>query len=158
MWSNTPTTGTNYSGEQKVDFDAPVPFSKCLRAQCICCSPSINFFQKAGDRLAFILGCHPVPVFFFFFFFFCDVTKTLKMFTYDECYYPISHPATHGSEELKSWYCDETLKEAKLITKCKKRNCRIYNLRRSNQLVYNLSSITFHSLMFQLHLNLCTLN
>ena len=28
-----PTTGRNYSGEQKVNFESPVPFSKCLRAK-----------------------------------------------------------------------------------------------------------------------------
>ena len=33
MWFNRPTTDRNYSGEQKVSFESPVPFSKCLRAK-----------------------------------------------------------------------------------------------------------------------------
>ena len=33
MWFNRPTTGKNYSGEQQVNFESPVPFSKCLRAK-----------------------------------------------------------------------------------------------------------------------------
>ena len=33
MWFNRPTTGRNYSGEHKVNFEFPVPFSKCLRAK-----------------------------------------------------------------------------------------------------------------------------
>ena len=36
MWFNRPTTGRNYSGEQKVNFESPVPFSKCLRAKIYC--------------------------------------------------------------------------------------------------------------------------
>ena len=31
MWCNRPTTGRNYSGEQKVKFESPVPFSESLR-------------------------------------------------------------------------------------------------------------------------------
>ena len=30
---NRPTTGRNYSGEQKVKFESSVSFSKCLRAK-----------------------------------------------------------------------------------------------------------------------------
>ena len=33
MCLNRPTHGRNYSGEQKVNFESPVPFSKCLRAK-----------------------------------------------------------------------------------------------------------------------------
>ena len=33
MWFNRPTTGENYSGEQKVNCGSPVLFSKCLRAK-----------------------------------------------------------------------------------------------------------------------------
>ena len=33
MWFNRHTTDRNYSGEQKVNFESPVPFSKCLRAR-----------------------------------------------------------------------------------------------------------------------------
>ena len=36
MWFNRPTTDRNYSGEQKVSFESPVPFSKCLRAKIYC--------------------------------------------------------------------------------------------------------------------------
>ena len=36
MWFNRPTTDKNYSGEQKVSFESPVPFSKCLRAKIYC--------------------------------------------------------------------------------------------------------------------------
>ena len=36
MWFNRPTTNRNYSGEQKVSFESPVPFSKCLRAKIYC--------------------------------------------------------------------------------------------------------------------------
>ena len=30
---NRPTHGRNYSGEQKINFESPVPFSKCLRTK-----------------------------------------------------------------------------------------------------------------------------
>ena len=33
MWFNRHTTDRNYSGEQKVNFESPVLFSKCLRAK-----------------------------------------------------------------------------------------------------------------------------
>ena len=33
MRFNRRTTFGNYSGEQKVNFESPVPFSKCLRAK-----------------------------------------------------------------------------------------------------------------------------
>ena len=36
MWFNRPTTGRNYSSEQKVNFESPVPFSKCLRDKIYC--------------------------------------------------------------------------------------------------------------------------
>ena len=42
LWFNRPTTGRNYSGEQKVSFESPVPFSKCLRAK-IYCNMNVHF-------------------------------------------------------------------------------------------------------------------
>ena len=36
MWFNKPTTNSHYSGVQKVSFESPVPFSKCLRAKIYC--------------------------------------------------------------------------------------------------------------------------
>ena len=33
MCLNRPTHGRSYSGEQKVNFESPVPLSKCLRAK-----------------------------------------------------------------------------------------------------------------------------
>ena len=42
MWLNRPTTDRNYSGEQKVSFESPVPFSKCLRAK-IYCNMNVHF-------------------------------------------------------------------------------------------------------------------
>ena len=36
MWFNRPTKDRNYSGEQKVSFESPVLFSKCLRAKIYC--------------------------------------------------------------------------------------------------------------------------
>ena len=33
IWFDRPATGRNYSGEQKVKLESPVPFSKCLRAK-----------------------------------------------------------------------------------------------------------------------------
>ena len=36
IWFNRPTTDRNYSGEQKVSFESPVLFSKCLRAKIYC--------------------------------------------------------------------------------------------------------------------------
>ena len=47
-WFNRPTTDRNYSGEQKVNFESPVPFSKCLRAK-IYCSMNVHFDPQ---------GCH----------------------------------------------------------------------------------------------------
>ena len=43
MWFNRPATGRNYSYEQKVNFECPMRFSKCLRAKiydCIFCNQS----------------------------------------------------------------------------------------------------------------------
>ena len=36
MWFNRLTTGRNYSGEQKVNFETPVPFSKWFRVKIYC--------------------------------------------------------------------------------------------------------------------------
>ena len=48
MWFNRPTTNRNYSGEQKVNFESPVPFSKCLWAK-IYCAMNVYFDPQ---------GCH----------------------------------------------------------------------------------------------------
>ena len=46
---NMPNTGGNYSGEQKVNFESPVPFSKCLRAKIY---SNINvYFDPQGCQL-----------------------------------------------------------------------------------------------------------
>ena len=58
-----PTTGKNYSGEQKVNFESPVPFSKCLRAK-IYSNMNVYFdpqgcqtlLLKESDPLLFSLG------------------------------------------------------------------------------------------------------
>ena len=50
MWFNRPTTDRNYSGEQKVNFESPVPFSKCLRAK-ICCNMNVHFDQQGCQTL-----------------------------------------------------------------------------------------------------------
>ena len=50
MWFNRPTTGRNYSGEQKVSFESPVPFSKCLRAK-ICCNINVHFDPQGCQTL-----------------------------------------------------------------------------------------------------------
>ena len=58
-----PTTGRNYSGEQKVNFESPVPFSKCLRAK-IYSNMKVDFdpqgcqtlLLKESDPLLFSLG------------------------------------------------------------------------------------------------------
>ena len=42
MWFNRHTTDRNYSGEQTVNFESPVPFSKCLRAK-IYCNMNVHF-------------------------------------------------------------------------------------------------------------------
>ena len=63
MWFNRLTTGRNYSGEQKVNFESPVPFSKCLRAK-ICCDMNVYFdpwgcqtlLLKESEPLLFSLG------------------------------------------------------------------------------------------------------
>ena len=48
MWFDRPTTNRIYSGEQKVNFESPVPFSKCLRAK-IYCAMNVHFDPQ---------GCH----------------------------------------------------------------------------------------------------
>ena len=50
MWFNRPTTDRNYSGEQKVNFESPVPFSKCLRAK-IYCNMNVHFDQQGCQTL-----------------------------------------------------------------------------------------------------------
>ena len=50
MWFNRPTTDRNYSGEQKVNFESPVPFSKCLRAK-IYCNMNVHFDPQGCQTL-----------------------------------------------------------------------------------------------------------
>ena len=50
MWFNRPTTDRNYSGEQKVSFESPVPFSKCLRAK-IYCNMNVHFDPQGCQTL-----------------------------------------------------------------------------------------------------------
>ena len=58
-----PTTGRNYSGEQRVNFESPVPFSKCLRAKIynnmnvyIDAQGCQTLLLKESDPLLFCLG------------------------------------------------------------------------------------------------------
>ena len=49
MRSNRPTSGRNYSREQKVEFESHVPFSKCLRAKLY---SNINvYFDPQGCQI-----------------------------------------------------------------------------------------------------------
>ena len=50
LWLNRPTTDRNYSGEQKVSFESPVPFSKCLRAK-IYCNMNVHFDPQGCQTL-----------------------------------------------------------------------------------------------------------
>ena len=50
MWFNRPTTDRNYSGEQEVSFESPVPFSKCLRAK-IYCNMNVHFDPQGCQTL-----------------------------------------------------------------------------------------------------------
>ena len=50
MWFNRPNTDRNYSGEQKVSFESPVPFSKCLRAK-IYCNMNVHFDPQGCQTL-----------------------------------------------------------------------------------------------------------
>ena len=50
IWSNRLTTGRNYSGEQKVSFESPLLFSKCLRAK-IYCSMNVHFDPQGCQTL-----------------------------------------------------------------------------------------------------------
>ena len=50
MWFNRPTSNRNYSGEQKVSFESPVPFSKCLRAK-IYCNMNVHFDPQGCQTL-----------------------------------------------------------------------------------------------------------
>ena len=52
MCLNRPTHGRNYSGEQKVNFESPVPFSKCLRAK-IYSNMNVYFDPKVCQTLLF---------------------------------------------------------------------------------------------------------
>ena len=57
MWFNRPTTDRNYSGEQKVSFKYPVPFSKCLRA-IIYCNMNVHF-DPQGCQTLLLKGSEP---------------------------------------------------------------------------------------------------
>ena len=50
MWFNRPTTGRKYSGEQKFNFESPVPFSKCLRAK-IYRNINVHFYPQGYQTL-----------------------------------------------------------------------------------------------------------
>ena len=50
MCLNRPPHGRNYSGEQKVNFEPPVPFSKCLRAK-IYSNMNVYFDPKGCQTL-----------------------------------------------------------------------------------------------------------
>ena len=50
IWFNRPTTDRNYSGEQKVSFESPVLFSKCLRAK-IYCNMNVHFDPQGCQTL-----------------------------------------------------------------------------------------------------------
>ena len=61
MLFNGPTTGRNYSGEQTVSFESPVPVSKCLRAKIY---SSINvYFDPQGCQT--LLSKEIAPLLFF---------------------------------------------------------------------------------------------
>ena len=47
---NRPSTDRNYSGEQKVSFESPVLFSKCLRAK-IYCNMNVHFDPQGCQTL-----------------------------------------------------------------------------------------------------------
>ena len=62
MWFKGPITGRNFSGEQKVNFESPVPFSKYVRAK-IYSNMHVYFdplgwqtLLKESDPLLFSLG------------------------------------------------------------------------------------------------------
>ena len=50
MWFNRHTADRNDSGEQKVNFESPVPFSKCLRAK-IYCNMNVHFDPQGCQTL-----------------------------------------------------------------------------------------------------------
>ena len=50
MWFNRPTTDRNYSCEQKVNFESPVLFAKCLRAK-IYCNMNVHFDPQGCQTL-----------------------------------------------------------------------------------------------------------
>ena len=52
MWFNRPTIGRNYSGEQTVNFESPVPFSKCLWAK-IYSNINVYFYPQGCQTLLF---------------------------------------------------------------------------------------------------------
>ena len=58
MWFNRPITGRNYSGEQKVNFESPVPFEKCLRAKIY---SNINvYFDPQGCQALLLKESEPL--------------------------------------------------------------------------------------------------
>ena len=58
MCLNRPTYGRNYSGEQKVNFEPPVPFSKCLRAKIY--SNTNVFFDSKGCQTLLLKESEPL--------------------------------------------------------------------------------------------------
>ena len=59
MWFNRLTTGRKYSGGQKVNFETPVPFSKCLRAKIYC---NINvYFDPQCCQTLLLKQSEPLP-------------------------------------------------------------------------------------------------
>ena len=78
MCLNRPTHGRNYSGEQKVNFESPVPFSKCLWAKIY---SNMNVYYdpkscqtllfKESEPLFFLLWAPGLNDFFYFMNLFC---------------------------------------------------------------------------------------
>ena len=58
MWFHRPITSRNYSGEQKVNFESSVPFSKCLRVKIY---GNINvYFDLQGCRTLLLKESEPL--------------------------------------------------------------------------------------------------
>ena len=58
MWFNRPITGRNYSGEQQVKFESPVPFSKCLRTKIY--STMNEYFDPQGCQTLLLKESEPL--------------------------------------------------------------------------------------------------
>ena len=57
MCLNRPTHSRNYSGELKVNFESPVPFSKCLRAKIY--SNMNVYFDPKGCQTLLLMESEP---------------------------------------------------------------------------------------------------